>query len=115
MIRFSLLRGPLKGIATSHFVLLAMTCILITAPLNDHLTYCLVGRAQRSKIITVPKTRTISGDSPQNAKSAAHQPRILQSIRGKENEKEENIEVNYLSLLYGSIVKKKSVYLLKEY
>ena len=43
------------------------------------------------------------------------QPRILQSIRGKENEKEENIEVNYLSLLYGSIVKKKSVYLLKEY
>ena len=56
------------------------------------------------------QARTISGDSPQNAKSAADRPRILQSIRGKEkNEKEENIEVNYLSLLYGSIVKKKSV------
>ena len=36
---FSLLRGYLMGIATSHFVLLAMTCILITAPLNDHLQY----------------------------------------------------------------------------
>ena len=34
---FMLLRGHLMGIAASHFVLLAMTCVLIAAPLNDHL------------------------------------------------------------------------------
>ena len=34
---FKFLRGSLKGIATSHFVLLAMTHISITALLNDHL------------------------------------------------------------------------------
>ena len=33
--------GNLEGIATSHFVLLAMTRVLITAPLNDHL-YCIL-------------------------------------------------------------------------
>ena len=32
-----LLREHLMGIAASHFVLLAMTRILITVPLNDHL------------------------------------------------------------------------------
>ena len=61
-------------------------------------------------ITTALEARIISGEPPQNAKSAADRPRILQSIRGKEkNEKEDNIEVNYLSLLYESIVKKKSV------
>ena len=36
IIDFRLLRGPLRGIATSHFVLLAMTRVLITAALNDY-------------------------------------------------------------------------------
>ena len=40
---FMLLRGHLMGIAASHFVLLAMTCVLIAAPLNDHLSAQKVG------------------------------------------------------------------------
>ena len=35
---FILLREHLMGIAASHFVLLAMTCIKKTALLNDHLS-----------------------------------------------------------------------------
>ena len=40
---FMLLCGHLMGIAASHFVLLAMTCVLIAAPLNDHLSAQKVG------------------------------------------------------------------------
>ena len=64
---------------------------------------------------TALKARIVSGHWPQNAKSAAYSAAdsAINKRKGK-NEKEKD-EVNYLSLLYRRIVKKKSVHLLKEY
>ena len=55
---FMLLRGHLMGIAASHFVLLAMTRVLISVPLNAHL--CALTAAWRYAMIFMTISYPIS-------------------------------------------------------